>query len=284
MIERKEATKSRPNRILYHQNNSADQVTLVCIGSIHGNEPAGVKGLQNVIAQIEENDIKFQGNFYALVGNIRALNKQKRFLDFDLNRVWTKERINDLKASHCYTKSEDKEQFELYNDLKIILEAHHGKFVFIDLHTTSSYTLPFITISDSLNNRALARTFNLPIVLGIEEYLDGPLLTYMNEFGHTSLGFEAGQHNAEHSIVHCEGFVWLILLQLKMVQEDDFDYFKYKVIMNLKRGFYEIVHRQGLEEGNSFQMRLGFRNFDKIKKNDEMYKDSIYIMNITFSN
>ena len=40
-----------------------------------------------------------------------------------------------------------------------------------------------------------------PIVLGIEEYLQGPLLSYINTLGYVSLGFESGQHDNKQAIL-----------------------------------------------------------------------------------
>jgi succinylglutamate desuccinylase len=255
------------HRVLYCQNNYAKGLTLICIGAIHGNEPAGIKGLQNVISQLIKNNIALKGNFYALIGNKSAYKKRVRFQDLDLNRLWTKNDIDFLNSHRYFTKQEHKEQYELYDELKSIMTAHDGPFVFIDLHTTSSPTQPFITISDSLNNRYLAKKFNVPIVLGIEEYLDGPLLSYINEFGHTSLGFEAGQHDDKKSILHCEAFVWLIMQKLKLVTKDKFSYNIYSNLLNFEKGFYEIIYRYALKNKDEFRMHHGFNNFNAIRKN-----------------
>ncbi|MCB0382906.1 MAG: succinylglutamate desuccinylase/aspartoacylase family protein, partial [Psychroserpens sp.] len=83
-------------RILYSQNNDVNATTLICVGGIHGNEPAGVYGLQKVISEIIVQNLKLKGNFYALFGNIKALKDNVRYKDFDLNRLWTKEDVESL--------------------------------------------------------------------------------------------------------------------------------------------------------------------------------------------
>jgi hypothetical protein len=258
------------NRILYSQNNNLNDLTLVCIGGIHGNEPAGVYGLQKVVENIIKNKIKLKGNFYALLGNISAFKKNVRFQDLDLNRLWTKQDIEALNISNNFKLKEHKEQYELYTEIKKIISIHSGPFVFIDLHTTSSPTTPFITISDSLNNRSLANKFNLPIVLGIEEYLDGPLLTYINEFGHISMGFEAGSHQDEKSTLYCEAFVWLVMGKLELVDKEKFPLKDFDSLLNVKNGFYEITYKYSIIDHGKFKMISGFNNFDKIIKGQRL--------------
>lgn len=266
-LDLEQKTKIPLHRILYSQNKYSKGVTVICIGAMHGNEPAGVLGLEKVIQNITKRNLQLKGNFYALIGNKSAFNKGVRYSDLDLNRLWTKNDIALLKANKYFSDQEHQEQFELYDELKSILSAHSGPFVFVDLHTTSSPTKPFITISDSLNNRSLANKFNVPIVLGIEEYLDGPLLSYINEFGHTSLGFEAGQHDDINSIQRCEAFVWLILERLKLVSKYNFEYTEFNRLLNFKKGFYEIIYRHSIKGKHAFNMIDGFKNFGPIVKN-----------------
>jgi len=269
--------KTETNRLLYHQNNSVTGITLVCFCGIHGNEPAGFYGVQKVINELIDKQVVFNGNFYALLGNVKAINSCVRFHDLDLNRLWSKEDIDRLKGNSEQTALEKDEQSALYSEIKSIFDAHNGPFVFIDLHTTSSPTVPFITISDSLNNRSLAKKFNVPIVLGIEEFIDGPLLTYLNEFGHISLGFEAGQHQDKKSIVHSEAFVWLIMKQLGLLKESDFQFEKFHKILNFDNGFFEIIYRYSPENIERFEMLPGFNNFDAIIIDQEIaqYKNTL---------
>ncbi|MFK7783105.1 succinylglutamate desuccinylase/aspartoacylase family protein [Psychroserpens sp.] len=279
MIE--EATKpniyTSNDRIFYSQNNESNATTLICVGGIHGNEPAGVYGLQKVISDIVVNDIKFKGNFYALLGNMKALKASVRYKDFDLNRLWTKNEVASLcnEDEACFEFEEQREQCELYATIKTICNSHNGDFVFIDLHTTSSPTVPFITISDSLNNRTLANKFNIPIVLGIEEYLEGPLLSYINEFGHVSLGFEAGQHDDENSVLYCEAFIWMVMEKIGIISKHEFNYKAFNRMLSVENAFYEIVYRHCLPESNRFKMNPGFKNFKPIMKHQPLAHDGI---------
>ena len=164
------------NRILGHIDGSKKSPTVIIFAGIHGNEIAGVKASKIVLHKIKENNISFKGNLFMLLGNMNAIDKDIRFEDVDLNRIWNKESIHAILKKNHTVNSEMKEQIEIYSAIKDILRNNKGPFYFLDLHTTSAPSVPFITISDSLNNRKFSKKFPLPVVLGIEEYLDGPLL------------------------------------------------------------------------------------------------------------
>ena len=266
------------SRILGKIEGSKKTPTVIIIAGIHGNEKAGVKASYKVLNKIKEENIAFKGNLYMILGNINALNRSVRFEDVDLNRMWNRERIEAIKDNNKELRSESKEQKELFLIIKDILKNENGPFYFLDLHTTSSSSVPFITISDSLNNRKFSSNFPVPVVLGIEEYLDGPLLTYINEFGHIALGFEGGEHNDERSIVNCEAFIWKALVHSKCLAKKDIsNYDKYKDdLSNLccKYEFYEINYRYALQNGEIFSMKDGFKNFDPISKDQFLAKSN----------
>lgn len=254
------------NRLLYSQNNNIKGNTLICFGGLHGNEPAGINGLNKVIETLETKQIELNGNFYAVRGNVAALEKGVRFIDTDLNRLWTKDNIEALRTNDVFALSETNEQKEILNAITDILQQHDGPFIFVDLHTTSSATIPFMTISDALSNRKLAKAFNIPIVLGIEEFLDGPLLSFINEYGHISIGLEAGQHDDETSAWHCEAYIWLVMEHVGLVDKKAFPFQEFKRLLQVENGFYEIIYRYALKDANGFEMNEGFENFTPITK------------------
>mgnify|MGYP000107882312 CR=1 FL=1 len=71
-----------------------------------------------------------------------------------------------------------------------------GPIHFVDLHTSSAPGPPFLTVGDTLRNRRFSRGFPLPLLLGLEEQVDGSLLEYLNNHGFVTLGVEAGEHEA----------------------------------------------------------------------------------------
>ena len=258
-------------RVLGAVQGKNNAPTIIFFGGIHGNEVAGVIALQKVIAEIQKNKIQLEGNFYAISGNIAALKINQRFVDVDLNRIWTKEQ---LEATTKKKHSEFAERDHIYYTIKEIVSIHNGPFYFIDLHTTSSETKPFITISDSLNNRRFSKIFSIPTVLGIEEYLDGPLLTFINEFGHIALGFEAGEHYKEASVDNCIAFIWLAMEASGCIKKSEIKKYRfyqhYVSLLFSKQEFYEIDYKHHIQPSEHFKMLNGFTNFEPIHKEQNL--------------
>ena len=248
--------------------------TVIIMAGIHGNEKAGVIAANQVVHKIRENSVPFEGNLYLILGNINALKKGIRYESSDLNRIWKEENINAINDGTAILNAEVKEQIEIFGYIKEIVGMNTGPFYFLDLHTTSSATIPFITISDSLNNRKFSSKFSIPIVLGIEEYLDGPLLTYINEFGHVALGFEGGEHHDKESIVKCEAFIWLSLVYSKCIKKKNLpDFIKYKRELSekyFKNVFFEIIYKYTILKDENFKMHDGFKNFESIIKHQSL--------------
>ncbi|MEP2026536.1 succinylglutamate desuccinylase/aspartoacylase family protein, partial [Reichenbachiella sp.] len=164
-----------------------DGPTVIFIGGIHGNESSGVFALFDVFKQLREKPIPFGGNIYGIAGNLPALEAGKRYFTEDLNRLWTSEYMNVLdERTFPKTHIEKREQVYIFRTLQEIMKSHQGPFYFMDMHSTSSESIPFLVVNDSLLNRKFTEQFPLPMILGIEEYLEGPILSYINELGYVS--------------------------------------------------------------------------------------------------
>ena len=261
-------SKVNATRILGHINGSKPGPTVVFFGGIHGNETSGVVALLDVFKNIDSKHLT--GTIYGISGNLKALHLNQRYVDEDLNRLWTKERIEAINKKELLN-TEESQLVELLSVLTNILKTEEPPFYFIDLHTTSSKTLPFITINDALINRKFSKQFPVPIVLGIEEYLNGPLLSYINQLGYVSLGFESGQHDDLRAITNNVAFIYLTLVFSGVLRKEEVIGFStyYKVLqaeaVNIT-DVYEVIYLYRIQHGGNFKMLNGFRSFQFIKK------------------
>lgn len=98
------------------------------VGSIHGDEPAG----KNSIEKVLEGDIEFKKPVQFLIANERALEKDVRYTECDLNR--------------SFPGNEDSDEYEMRLAAKIMEKVEGTKV--LDLHTTHSYPHPFGTFSN----------------------------------------------------------------------------------------------------------------------------------------
>ncbi len=259
------------DRFIDHIKGALDGPTLIFVAGMHGNEPAGVFALKEVLNELKSKEKKISGNIYAISGNLSALKKGVRYKKEDLNRLWTSTNIRKIKDNPNLEFDDDwKELKDLFYNLKRILEEEKGPFYFFDLHTTSSLTVPFITVNDSLLNRKYTAQYPVPIILGIEEFLEGALLSYVNEMGYIAFGFEGGQHDEASSISYHISFIYLSLVFSDCLNKIDAEYDKhYKFLGNSTDGpqdFYEIFERHEIKPFEKFKMSPGFNNFQVVKK------------------
>ncbi|WP_242119989.1 succinylglutamate desuccinylase/aspartoacylase family protein [Aestuariivivens sediminicola] len=267
------------NRIIKHITGLKPGPTVVFFGGIHGNEPSGVYALEKVLEPLTRKDIS--GNIYAIAGNLQALEKKQRFVKEDLNRIWTPPRIDSI-TDQTELHYEHRELHDLHELLQSILQDHQGPFYFFDLHTTSSKTLPFITINDAIINRSFSKQFPVPIVLGIEEYLEGALLSYINQMGYVSLGFESGQHDDIQAVRNHIAFIHLALVFTGLRDRADLKKFELYFEQLKSEGefdtcFFEIIDLHRITEKDQFKMYNGFDSFQNIRKGEKIavHKDGV---------
>jgi predicted deacylase len=275
------------NRLIGYMQGEVSGPSVLFFAGIHGNEPAGVIALQKIMAELQSINSEIKGNIYAILGNLNALNAGRRYLDEDLNRIWTNQRIEQLDKKPKLL-DEENEMKDLLNLIQNILQDAKGPVYFIDFHTTSSKSYPFIAINDALINRKFAMQYPVPIVLGIEEYLDGPMLSYINQKGYVAIGFEAGQHQDEKSVKHTEAFIYLTLNFTGSIKKKKFpalpQYFN-----DLKKSsgdlhkVFEIVYLHKIGEWDRFKMHVGFESFQVIRKGMELAIHNNQIVKSPFS-
>jgi hypothetical protein len=253
--------------------------TLIFTAGIHGNEPAGIFALKDVFKKLQSQNISFKGNMFAIAGNLSALEKGVRYKEADLNRVWHEDSVSDIcnKTDHSSEK-ELREQKEIYNLIKTIIQNATAPLYFFDLHTTSSETIPFVTVNDSLLNRKFTQQYPVPMILGIEEFLDGPLLSYINELGYVAFGYEGGQHDTLESINNHIAFIYLSIVFCGCLKRSQIEYQKnydllYKNSMR-SQVIYEIIRRHEIQTKDHFVMEPEFTNFQPIKKGQLLAKSN----------
>ncbi|MCK0160808.1 succinylglutamate desuccinylase/aspartoacylase family protein [Allomuricauda sp. F6463D] len=258
------------NRIIDHIQGSQGGPTIVFFGGVHGNETAGVFALKEVVEEIRNKNISVNGEVYAISGNLGALGSKQRFQHEDLNRIWLQDRIERVISTKEIQHDEEDELGQLFRLLQNILDTGTPPFYFMDLHTTSSETSPFMVLNDSLLNRKFASNYPLPIILGIEEYLKGALLSYINDLGYVSLGFESGQHDDSRAVENCLKFIRYSLVLTQSVNIPEIEQQQIKdAISNLSstpHRFYEIYHQHDIDHNSNFKMYPGFINFQVVPK------------------
>ncbi|MEE9395137.1 MAG: succinylglutamate desuccinylase/aspartoacylase family protein [Planctomycetota bacterium] len=241
--------------------------TIVVTSAIHGNEPAGTIATQRVLDTLEREKISLRGRLLALLGNRAAFANKTRFLAHDLNRGWKESDIQRLrqKSPEALT-AEDLEQREILDFLSPYLDKAQQPLVFLDLHSTSGAAQPFSCMADVLRNRPIAFSFGIPVVLGLEEVIDGTMLGYFCDLGHIGVAVEGGQHDDPRTVDNHEATIWMTLVAAGALDAKDIPNFQThrqvleQAVQDLPQVF-EIRHRHVIAEGDAYSMTPGFANF-----------------------
>ncbi len=250
--------------------------TLVFFAGIHGNEMAGVKAMERLFTELRPPLFNINGTLIGIRGNLPAILHGKRYMEQDLNRLWTEDNMTMIKGKSAGERNvEENELIAIDELLEKILNTQTAPFYFIDFHTTSSKTVPFITINDAMMNRKFSNLYPVPIILGLEEYLEGPLLSWMNEKGYVSLGFESGQHTDFEAVENATAFMWLSMVFTGVLPKNEvheYESYHQRLQYSLEgdKEFYEVIYRQVLAKHDMFEMAQGYINFQKVFKGDRV--------------
>lgn len=264
-------------RVLGASGSGVAGPTLVVVAGLHGNEPAGVLAVRRVAAALADGRTR-SGRILFLAGNLGALRRGDRYLDRDLNRAWTPERITALRNGGADATAEDREQRELLEVLEQVVADAPGPVFLLDLHTTSGEGGAFCTVADTLRNRGLALALPVPVVLGLEELVEGTLHDWMGQQGVVTLAFEAGQHQEEAAVDRSEAAVWLMMaatglaLPGELARVEEARRFLTRGQAGLPR-VLEMRYRHPVAPDDRFRMKEGYRNFQRIRKGEAVAAD-----------
>lgn len=278
----KQENKEIQDRVIFYYVKGINYPTLVVTVGIHGNEPASVAAMRWLFSPERLGEADLHGNIYILVGNIEALNRSQRFIHKDLNRIWNRENLELVRNNppEAWPEVHELHELKAMDHLVTSIVSTHGKqpLIFLDLHTTSADSVPFLPFNDAIMNRRLAEKFSLPLILGIEEFLDGPLMSYINDLGFPALGFEAGRHDDPYSTDRHAACVELFLHYLDMLSLSEMQVRELTNTLSkgfkFLPGFYEIIHRHEVVPLSGFKMADGFRNFQPINRNQQLATDN----------
>ncbi|MGE3172804.1 MAG: succinylglutamate desuccinylase/aspartoacylase family protein [Planctomycetota bacterium] len=258
--------------------------TLCVLAGIHGNEPAGVLAVQRVLGQLQELDLAIDGRVVALCGNVQALGQGVRFLQRDLNRGWLPENLARLqRPSPAGEVGEDVEQRELLAAFDKAVATAQGPVVFVDLHSSSADGPPFLCLADTIDNRRVALSTGIPLILGIEETIDGASLEWWSQRGIVNFAVEGGRHEHPDTVANHEAVLWVLLERLGMLQPGQLpagqvDLARHRAhverVTRDQPAVVEIVERHAIQPVDAFRMKPGFRNFDRVDRGQVLATDA----------
>jgi succinylglutamate desuccinylase len=261
-------------RVLGHVSG-AHGPTLVAIGALHGNEPAGALALARIFARLAGHDSRVRGEVVGLAGNVRALSRNQRYRREDLNRNWLPERLARVRTSGATLDEEDAELSAIDHEVASALARRRGDVVILDLHCMSADGPAFVTFDDTLANRALALRVPSACVLGLEEELHGTLTDYYVRAGLTAFGFEAGQLYDPRSVDRAEAAVWIVLEAMGILAPAEWpEVERSRRLLAADRGgvppVLEVRHRHPVTPAQDFRMHPGYTSLQPIRAGEPL--------------
>lgn len=259
--------KKEVSRIIGEYSSERSGPLLVVTAGVHGNEPSGVIALQGIFRKLQQNSPKINGTMVGITGNREALKKGVRFIDEDLNRIWTQENLK----KEIPKSSEQKEMGKILGALNSYPKRNYEKHYFLDCHTTSSESLPYISVQEMHDNIRWASCFPTHIVKGFSDLVNGDIDYYLSRQGFTGFVFEGGQHESENAVKNHEAMIWLALNKALDLDLQSISCYP-ECVENLmkknapKQKIFKIVYRHDLQRNDDFKMEPGFKNFNKIEK------------------
>ena len=262
-------------RVIDRLRGDADGPTLLLVGGVHGNEPAGVDATRAAIADLRRRGVTMRGEVIGLVGNVRALAAHRRYLARDLNRLWTRDRVAAARnvadgwTAPTLDGAELTELAELSSELEAVLAAARGPVIVLDLHTTSAAGIPFGVVGPTEAHRALAAHFPMPCIAGLEEQLEGVLTGYLGAQGCVTLAVEGGQTDTPEARANLDAVVAIGLVVSGVVAAEDMPgrLDDARALLARSRGdlptTIEVVSRHPVKPSDEFRMEPGFANIQR---------------------
>jgi succinylglutamate desuccinylase len=251
---------------------------LICIGGIHGNEPAGVEAIRIVLRLLEAEPLvnpgfRFAGKVLGLAGNVQALSQGRRYIESDLNRGFLKKNIEAvMKADPDILTHEAKELYEMISVIRTEVEsADATPIVILDLHTTSADGGIFVIASDSPESIKIGTELHAPVILDFTREVRGTALEYFSpaHFGHdvVSVAFESGQHQDPLSVNRAIAAIINCMRTIGCVCAEDVENRYDALLQEYSKGLPKVarlVQRYPVRGEDPFLMTRPYRNFEPI--------------------
>lgn len=257
--------------------------TIIFLAGMHGNEPAGVEALSNVLNMLQSKKRVFKGRAVGIRGNLAALRRGVRFIDEDMNRLWFPSIVEQIRESAEH-ELDSRERVEIKRLLPLIDEIFlksvemNSPVLLVDLHTFSAEGWMFMLTSPRQELVDLLSQLYVPLVFGIEETLKGTVLEYYRKRGLPAVCLEGGQHNDRITPYNITASILLLLKATGCISGEEmpsvreYESHLHNHTSNLPEKT-QLVYQHIIEPGDEFEMRPGFKNFQPVKKGEWLATD-----------
>ena len=265
-------------RLIGELRGAAPGPTLIVIGGVHGNEPAGILAARAALSALPRE--RMCGEVVALIGNLRASAVGRRCLSEDLNRMWTAERLAEARATSGRAEvpgGELRELAELAGAIEQVIARARGPVFLLDLHTTSAAGFPFAVVGHTAEHHRFAQAFPLPGIVGLQEALPGVLSGYFGHRGCITLAIEGGQHTTRAAADNLAAVIAIALEATGIIQEAPGAAAARAYLAGVRGALphrIEVVVRHAVRPEHGFRMEPGFANLEHVAAGTLLARDA----------
>lgn len=269
------------NRVIGTYGKPGSGPLVIVTAGLHGNEPSGVKALERVFQHLRRFEIEFDGFLVGLAGNLVALEQGVRFVDEDLNRLWSPDQIALARGlSYEDRNVEQRELIALVDLIEPELERDYSSKVMMDLHTTSAEGGMFSIVTRKSKHREFASALHAPVLFDLSTSLSTTISRFMDDHDMIGLAYESGMHTDPESVGNHEAAIWLLLSKAGCINNNgnidvDTDPFHRRLITLSKDlpHYVQVVYRHGITSDDMFHMYPGYSNFHRVYKDEPLARD-----------
>jgi succinylglutamate desuccinylase len=221
--------------------------TIAIFSGIHGNEKAGVWAMDELVEEINPE----RGSVYFVYANPEAIEKDVRFVEKNLNRLFTKE-----------NKGETKEEKRAQELMKILDECD----ALLDLHAFHNEGgEPFVICEE--NSFEIAKKLDVPVIsCGWTKFGEGATDEYMYAQGKVGICLECGPiPDSKKYVSFAKKAVLQFLQYFEVISSQvSYDDYEKRIIEAV-----EIIKK----ESDDFKFNREFKEFEKLVSGEEIATD-----------
>jgi len=217
-----------------------------------------------------------------LIGNLKAFKAGQRFLQKDLNRQFSKERLLELKNTSVEDwDTEDREMMDIIKTInEEIKEYQPEKLVVLDLHTTSSFGGIFSICQENDEIINIATALHAPVITGFLKGIKGTTLHYFTKenmgIDTSAITFESGQHEEDLSVNRAIAGIICCMREIKSVKNKDVENLHEEILITYSESLPKLatlVEHHAISDEDNFKMDPGYINFQRVEKDQVVASD-----------
>ena len=248
-----------PSRLMWDRGGDEPGPLTVLMCGVHGNEPSGWLALDAVGQTLTVS----RGRVIAVCANLAAVEAGVRYVERDMNRLWG--RPDD---------TPDGRELAAVTELLEPLLDHDGPKHFLDCHSVSGESVPFLSVLGEPACAAFAERLPAHAVLGAGDHLPGVSDRWLFERGFVGCTSEAGRHEELATAEAQEALVWSALSAAGNVSEETAEVRRsqarlWRLLLDGRRNF-EVRHVHQITADAEFIMRPGYFNFRPVREGETL--------------